>query len=511
MPKSITFPSSFVAAAILIGAAIGMLVSYGPFMDRLLSHSVLQRSMVVGVPWSFVQLYGGSILLGIVILAGGGTLLLVLRYQLDWLAQHKEKIFVFLILTTPHFNAITRSRFDISDLALMVILVFWLATILINNELTFIWSPLYFPLLLLFICIVLSLTNGGITSFLLLPGLLKSLFLFIFLVNTIRDRDMAWFTIKIFLLGAMFSAIVAIFQEVAFIIFREPIAVFVPDHSVKFMYEFNSLGAFLRVPAFTGWYLKLTNFLIVGIILAAILQWYLPSLTDSTKRWLRIGLGLMIIAIIFTFSNAAFLAIFIGLGAVLAIRWPLRMFIVGLLTVSVVSLALLWVDPVSFGHDIKSHLYSQDLRIRIQLFRDGVSGFLHQHPWIGVGFGQANKYTSNYYGWPVHNNLMLVADEFGLLGFCAYALFILSAIGRQIVAVFKVKSQVDRIILYALLMGLLTWTINIQLQVIHIEYFFFMYYGMLEAIRLVILGSPLNGDTGPALNLVPESTPTLVK
>lgn len=76
-----------------------------------------------------------------------------------------------------------------------------------------------------------------------------------------------------------------------------------------------------------------------------------------------------------------------------------------------------------------------EYRIRLQLAREGIHGFIHRHPFIGVGVSDVYRYTSHYLHWAVHNAFIEAADAVGILGFfflyCIIIVYILQSYQGQ--------------------------------------------------------------------------------
>ena len=86
-----------------------------------------------------------------------------------------------------------------------------------------------------------------------------------------------------------------------------------------------------------------------------------------------------------------------------------------------VALLLLATDlGREVGDKIASDIGSGELRIRLQLARDGIEGIVNQYPWFGVGVNQSIRYTGDFNNWVPHNNLIVTAAETGLIGLATY-------------------------------------------------------------------------------------------
>jgi cell division protein FtsW (lipid II flippase) len=163
------------------------------------------------------------------------------------------------------------------------------------------------------------------------------------------------------------------------------------------------------------------------------------------------------------------------------IRWPSLKIYVPLFLVILLLGFFSEIIP-HFLADPKKYLMTEDLSIRIELLRDGITGFLNRHPFIGNGIGTGHKYTSNIDLWPVHNNFVLIADELGLFGLLTYCIFFFAFIFRQAMSILKLKNTKDRAIALSLFIAFIAYLINLQVQAQHIDFFIFLYLGLTEAI-----------------------------
>jgi O-antigen ligase len=96
---------------------------------------------------------------------------------------------------------------------------------------------------------------------------------------------------------------------------------------------------------------------------------------------------------------------------------------------------------------------------------------------------RGGKYISDVDGWAVHSNIVLIADELGLLGLFAYAALFLTAVGKQVTSILKVKNEKDKAVLLSLLIALISLMTVLQLQSLYLNVFLFMYLGLVEGTR----------------------------
>jgi len=335
-----------------------------------------------------------------------------------------------------------------------------------------------------------------------LPSVIKALLSFFLLVNIVRDRKLAIFALKAFLIIMTLSAIAGILQELLYKTTNIAFVGLIQKGREEYMWKDNSFGHFLRVPAFSGWYIVFSGYLLISIIVSLNLRLYSIIKDKKHKCLVDIAILLMSVALLFTFSNSAFLSLGLLVGVSILIRW--RRHIIHILAVSilVMTIGMVVLDHFhktkGFTEDVKAHLINTELAIRIELLREGISGFSHRHPFIGIGLSRGVKYTSDPVGWPVHNNFVLVADEIGMLGVFVYYSFFIALIGSVSFTILSLKDKTDKNILLSLLLGLITYMVNLQAQPAFIESFLFIYLGLLEATRKVMRSHVDAGVDGPA-------------
>jgi hypothetical protein len=187
------------------------------------------------------------------------------------------------------------------------------------------------------------------------------------------------------------------------------------------MFEQSPFGRLLRVPALVMSYKTVVFLLIVSIALT--LNLLLHVSWSKRHRWLLSGaLILMLFAFPLTSSKDGLLGLLVIVVLSMATRWRssasyLFLAIVALSVVMYVS--GYWDEIISF---VAKEFTWGEYRIRLQLDREGVVGFLREPTLFGRGPG--TSYTSDYLGWPAHNNWILTADETGVFGLGVYVFII---------------------------------------------------------------------------------------
>ncbi|NWF52467.1 MAG: O-antigen ligase family protein [Nitrospirae bacterium] len=318
-------------------------------------------------------------------------------------------------------------------------------------------------------------------SFFKLPAVMKSIVVFILMVNMIKNRETALFSLKTLILITALSAIIGILQEIIFFYKGIEIAGVIQEDVKRFMWQETPFGTLMRVPAFTSWYTILANHLSIALIVGINFILYSILTKKKEKLFLYIAMILMSIALYFTFSYSSILIVLSAFIFSIMLRWiSLKIYVTLFFVILLLGFFSGFIPD--FLADPKKYFMTEDLSIRIELLRDGITGFLNRHPFIGNGVGTGHKYTSNIDLWPVHNNFVLIADEIGLFGLLTYCIFFFAFIFRQVMSISKIKNTKDRAIALSLIIAFIAYLINLQLQAQHIDFFIFLYLGLIEAI-----------------------------
>jgi O-antigen ligase len=342
--------------------------------------------------------------------------------------------------------------------------------------------------ILLLSCVVLSASIGGVGA--LLRGItiaLKVLILTFLLCNFIYKKETLVFFIKWFIIITSMSAVIGIFQEIIYISSGVVVAGVVEKDTLKLMFEPTSFGTLLRIPAFTGFYKNLTYLLIPCIIIVFNLIIYnFRQLSFTTKALLLLSLFLTGSALLLTFSKDSYLAVFIAILFSFIVRWPNR-----IIHVSLVFLVLLVIIYYAgLFDDIYNAFYAelhwQEYRMRLQLFREGVYGFIYCHPWLGAGYNQSPLYTADVLFWPPHNAFLNAACEMGLIGLIPYLLLIGYTLFSAWSLSLVVTELQDKAITIGLLIGIIGNLISMQFHGTYITPYLWQLMGVVQAYRLVV-------------------------
>ena len=473
--------ASKLTAIFLLGLFVAAQIVFSPVIDNSIE-SFLRSSVGLELPRELENIPFKSVLISWLMIV---SILIFLRYikaVTTWLLDRKEKVFITSLLLSTQFIALAPGNL-VANIALFAILFTWFIYIFMHKEYKIIWSPLYILLLLFLLSILLSVFNGGSMSLIRLWHFIKSIVVFYIMVNLIRDREIVIFSLRIYLLLATFSAIIGILQEIIFFFSGIPLVGFVAEASRPHMWQMTFLGNLLRVPAFTGWYLNLDYFLLTSSVIGVNLLLYSVFERKKERLFLYIAISLHFIAIYLTFSNSTMLVLLLAIIVSIFIRW--RSLSIHFITIFLAGILIAYFSGfiTDFVEEPKRYLITEDIAIRIDLLRDGLAGFINKHSFIGNGIGQGYRYIGNVDRWSVHNMVVMIADELGLLGLSTYGAFLFVLIYRHFISILKLKDKKDKAVLLSLLIALIAFIVDLQSQSLYFNFFIGMYLGFVEAIR----------------------------
>lgn len=196
--------------------------------------------------------------------------------------------------------------------------------------------------------------------------------------------------------------------------------------------EFTLRGE--RIAGIVGGMFSNPNDLAIALNMAWPLALILALTTKSRRKKLfyTVCIGIMMLAIVTTFSRGGFIALLLSGGLLM---WKLGR---GRRISTVIASALLFgsllvVVPGNYLHRLTTIVnVDQDetgsAQERRQLLETGINLAVN-HPLIGVGMGNFHIYTSQ--DKVAHNSYVEIAAELGLLGFLAYLIIIFSSIRRM--------------------------------------------------------------------------------
>jgi hypothetical protein len=415
--RDFSFPLMPAAIGGLIGTAVVFDFTISVFMASLVDLSIFEKNIFLLYPY---ELLTGILLLMAIVLAAS-TWFTVREPFFQTYSLEKVCIVIFLI--SSQTLALTRLGIvDGYDIAIAVIFLLFLFTILPGTR-TVVFTRLDVLNLLMLTAFILGIAANGIHPFFAGRILLmaKLVMISIILVNFLHNVALLRFFIHTMIAVTTISAIIAIIQEILYAVTGTAYVGLVGETGLRFMFDQSPFGRLLRVPAFLMSYKALVFLLIVNIALT--LNLLLHVSWGKRHRWLLSGaLILMLFAFLLTSSKDGLLGLLLIVTLSMATRWRSSAIYLSLAIVAlgaVIYVTGYWDEIISF---VTKEFAWGEYRIRLILDREGVVGFLREPTLFGRGPG--DFYTSNYLGWPAHNNWILAANEMGLFGLGVYILII---------------------------------------------------------------------------------------
>ena len=451
---------------LILGGLVGTLISLDAFIASYL-HIM-----------DFSDLFPPYLLSFVVFCLGIGLIVTVNNLERLW--QKKEAVFAIVLIISSQVKGLTSIGFlDFSDLVIGIFLIILLAENFRDLQYKIIVTPLFVLTLILFFSIVLSFTNevsATKSSLASLIGPIKSLITILLILNLIRGKKKALFSLKAFIIVTLFSGIIGASESLLYLFTG------IGFHTKKFDFENTPFGTFLRAQAFFGHIhgLAATLTLTLTILFFILLAYRIDIFWK--KRTVMLLFTITFVALAFTFYKASFIAFGLIFIIGVFIRKP-SYFIhitLGLLLISIViylsGLGEYMVESVS------EQLYTGDFKSRLDLDKAGIEGFLHEHPIVGAGMGNNRIYTPHPSAWPAHNAFIQVADELGVVGLISYCLIYVYLFYRLIITIFLLKDKKDRIIVQSLLLSFIAFFTIAQFEPLAFNFWFWMYFGLLECL-----------------------------
>ncbi len=482
--------SGFVPAC--MGLLLGVLVIADFYSVNLLVSVFGHRDFLKIVPFEF-----SLFLLAII------TVIILASYAVSRTVSaaliKPDKVFTVLLIIGFQTVGLVQGRFDSSDILFALLFLSWFINILTVKEYEIVGSKLHVLNTVFFLFAMLPTINGGLFTLLSTIPLVKAIVTSFLIINIIRTNESVMFFMKALFVVTTLSAVIAIVQEAAFL-FTGKILFSVSEKFMSFLMETNSLGTFVRVPAFTGMHLFLANFLNVGLLIGLNYFLYLSSvLKRREKVFVITAMALMALALVLTFSKTNMLGLAVGVSLSLLIKWRSRLIhfaVILLVIVAVVQWFGYWekiYDKLTLDTE------SGEIGLRLELMKEGLNGFFHKHYLTGVGVGRGVQYTVNVKGWATHNAFILSAVETGIFGFLMFCSLFIYGFLRLILTLPGIQEPHMKTVLVILLASLLAYVINIQFQPDFTSYFNWILIGFIECAVIVF---KKESKTGPSLNYV---------
>jgi hypothetical protein len=477
------------ALPLLLGCLLGVLVSLDPFIINIVAKKTdftIEGANVLKLfPYEF------SLLIFIFLF-----IVFFIKKAFSWISFNIEKSFIVLFILGLQTIALTgKARIDFSEL----VIVFWLTLFFLKvfvEEKRLKISFLDILNLVFTISIFISITHSNVIfladSFLTVAKFQMIIFL---IVNFIYNRDLLLFFLKCLIVFTFISSIIAIGQEFIYLTLGIPVVGFVEQENMRFLFETTSLGQFLRVPAFFGTYKPFTYFLNTAMLI--LFNYYLYKRPFPLKKLLMLTIAffLMFSALLLTFSQDGLLSLLIGLILSLIVWRPYLVIHILCIILTLIVFAYVFDFADDIFDEISKEVRWGEQRIRIQLAREGISGFIHKHPWIGTGPRNPDRYTGHFLQWPTHNAIIMAADAVGVIGLSAFIALLFYSVFNVIKVNIISLADDEKWISRALLWSFVSLLITLQFHPFFLEKFTWLYMALIQASVFVLMNKNLREPT----------------
>ncbi|MBE7445614.1 MAG: O-antigen ligase family protein [Planctomycetia bacterium] len=408
---------------------------------------------------------------------------------------HPERVFIIFFFGGMHTTSLTTLvKIDLSELVMLVsFLALFLKSIVKDTPFTL---SLIDVLNLAFVAAVLiSFMNTGIISFVIYaPTLVKFMLMLFLLLNFVYNKELFVFSLKCIIVLTCISSFIGIGQELVFKTTGALLIGLVDKKNISLMFEITSQGTFLRIPAFFGTYKPFTFFLNTAILIVFNYFIYNRPFPFKKRAILTFSFFLMVIALFLTFSKDGILSLFIGLTFSIFLRWK-KFILHGIACTLIAGIALYLMG---FLDDISKAIFTDyhwgEYRIRLQLAREGILGFLYRHPFIGVGVSNIFRYTSHYLHWAPHNAFIEAAGAVGISGLFFYIVLLGYTFYNLIKVTLIAQSVEDIWISRGLFSGFIAYLVTIQFHPFFYERFTWLYMGIVNAYVIISRKKVLRSD-----------------
>jgi len=381
--RILVFPVSFSLAVGLLVVLDSTLAPYHPLWQSALDYEIARNFL-----WTITTF---STLVLIAIAA---------NYR-DCLFNHRYQIAAIIMIVAPAIGGINLIRLDPPDLAMVLVTLFWLASVIVEDR------PVLVPrvLIVLMLCLMWltigALMTKGPSVFLSLPSVISKLMVIFLLANLIATRHDHEVALKALVVVAAISACIAILILALYLL--TGYALTFDDRKDEHFKCYGWICMF-RATGLTPTPQMLGHLLVMGIALGL----FMPL-----RTWMRLLLvAVMIAGAVLTLSVGVVLAVSVVLVLFPIYRWPSRY--AHILTTYATTIWLthvtgLWAWVYQFAN--KFLLADLGVNIRVWTYRGGAD-LIEKNP--GFGIGALRHIPGSMHFSTPHNTYMQVALEMGL-------------------------------------------------------------------------------------------------
>ncbi len=466
---------------ILIGLLFGGVAAFDFLIGRTLGLREIPMVQLgpggnIGLAWIEVpHLFSGLFLLFVT------ALFLCLR-----LWGLRIKILLLLLILSPQIYSLTPANLDLANFIVPAFLYVTILDLFMGERLHV--SPAFIPILALIGLMILSVVNGKLPAFVDLVREIKNLCFFFLIFLNLRDSHRLRFALKALIVVSAFSAVVGIFQEVAYLFTGVPVAIgFISEENMDdLLYH----GSTFRVPGFfgTAGILGGTMAPVGAIVISLILS---KGLGLFRRQWTLFLVLPPILTTLYLAYNRPAYAAFV-LGAVLALylaRPSLSLHITAfLMLLPVTALLLSIASPRLFedvSQEVKEEVYSGNLRDRLILNERALIGIFTKHPIVGAGVGQGRIYTQDFKRWPAHSAPIQAAADIGIPGALVYLSISLVAFVRLLPVIGRGNAE-HRELAKVLLVGFVALFSHMFVEPFFLKYpLSWIHLGLMESLTVL--------------------------
>lgn len=397
-----------------------------------------------------------------------------------WIWERKEAVFAIFLVISSQVKGVTSVGFlDLSDLVVFIFILVMLMEIFRDSQYKIIVTPLIVLTVILLFSVILSYTSeisASRSSLVSLVGPIKWILAILLILNLIRKKKDALFFIKTFIIITLFSGIIGAAESLLYHFTG------IGFHTGKYDFEITSFGPVIRAQAFFGHIHGLAAFLTISL---AILFFFLLSSGKHIlwkKRTVLLLFVITLTALAFTFYKSSLISLVLVCIIGAYIRKP--SYFIHITSALVMIIILIHLSGIGkYGMEVaKNYLHTGDLKSRLELDKEGIEGFLQEHPFVGTGKGNNRIYTPHPSAWPAHNAFIQVADELGVIGLISYCLIYVYLFYKLLITNYLLRNREDKIIIQSLLLGFIGFFIIAQVEPLAFNFWFWMYFGLLECV-----------------------------
>lgn len=368
-------------------------------------------------------------------------------------------------------------QITIFDIPFLMMVLSWLLRKIKNPELRIRFYPWFsMPILGIFLIAFVSTINAGDIPFLSSVSMLWHLFenwlVVIYLANNLRDTRTIMIVICLMLASGLVQTVVGAMQYIQ----GSTLGLGIFGESTKSLFAMKEgSGVVDRAAGLIGHPNQLAMFL--GLLLSINTALVFAPTGWRIKKYLLGSLAVLLIGELLTFSRGGWVAL--GAGSGFVVWWCLARWIrnkVFSAIVLVITAAFMLTCAVILISPVRQRILESDYgtaSLRFPLMQVAVN-MIAQNPWLGVGPGNYQVVYHQYddtreaitWGFPapVHNEILLIASELGVL---AALLFLLFIFWRQVLLWRVTKFTTQPIVAY-LAIGLfgtwIGWFVHVQVD-----------------------------------------------